>query len=399
MDSPDDIHEFDKQYTRALSSLKLNDISEKNKELLNSYRSFCKSKGNRISTITADLMVAIRLARSFDKDLDEITGTDFERQMEHLEMGHKDTFGYRKFIKKFFKWTTSGNLPTWVRDMKVPHKDTPVQPSDLLTKEEVDKLLNACTHSRDKALIATLLDSGMRIGALGTLRIKNVQLNNAGAVLYMSTTGRNQKTTAPKPFPITWSTGYLTAWLDVHPNKGEPDAPLWVSVYSTFVGKPMSYNALVQQLRTIVKRSKIKKRIHFHLFKHQKVTDMILKRFSDQQIKFQAGWTQDSNRMMKVYGNFRDEDMLTSIYSHYGLTPGNEKQVTLEKCPRCRTVLMPEARVCHQCALVLDAALNKEIETVKDKTQEMLLKAMDNPEFMKMLKTLMEQPVTQTNNR
>jgi len=395
MDSPNDIHEFDKQYMRALSSLKLTDCSEKNKELLHRYIKFCRSKGNKRSTITADLMVAIRLSRFFKKDLDQTTESDFDGLIDYLEAGKKDTFGYRKFIKKFFKWTTCGNIPGWVRDMRVPHKDTPVQPSDLLTKEEVNRLLNACTHTRDKALIAALLDSGMRIGALGTLRIKNIQMNNAGAVLYMSTTGENQKTTAPKPFPITWSTGYLTAWLDVHPNKSDPNAPLWVSVYGKFVGQPMSYNAMVQQLRVIVKRSGIKKKIHFHLFRHQKVTDMILKRFSDQQIKFQAGWTQDSNRMMKVYGNFQDEDMIKSIYSHYGLTPGDEKQVTLEKCPRCHTVLIPEARVCHQCALVLDAGLSKKLDTVGGELQTVLLRLIENPDAVAMLKDLVNKSQSQ----
>lgn len=374
---------------RALNSLKCNDCSERNKELLQRYVKFCKNRGNRKSTITADLVMAIRMSGFFKMDMDSITEADFDRLTDHLEAGKKDDFGYRKFIKKFLRWTTGDNLPKWVKDMKVPHKNTPVQPSDLLTKEEIDRLLNACTHSRDKAMIATLLDSGMRIGALGTLRIKGVQLNSAGAVLYMSTTGKNQKTTAPKPFPITWSTGYLTAWLDVHPNKGNPDAPLWVSVYSKFVGQPMSYNALVQQLRVIVKRSGIKKNIHFHLFRHQKITDMILKRFSDQQIKFQAGWTQDSSRMMKVYGNFQDEDMIKSIYSHYGLTPGDEKQITLEKCPRCHVVLVPEARVCHQCALVLDASLDKERQAIEeDVAKNAILKMMENPEVRAMFKEM-----------
>ncbi|MBE0522486.1 MAG: tyrosine-type recombinase/integrase [Candidatus Methanoperedenaceae archaeon] len=383
MTSADDIHEFDKQYNRALNKLKSGVNSEINRELLQDYVRFCRKKGNKKSTITADLMVAIRFVNLVDNDLDKLEERDLDKLIDYLEAENKDDFSYRKFAKKFFGWLTNGDLPKWIRELKVPHKDTPVQPSDLLTKSEMDALLNACMEPRDKALVATLLDSGMRIGALGTLRIKNIQHNNMGAVLYMSVTGKNQKTTAPKPVPITWSTGYLNAWLDVHPLKHDPEAPLWVSTYGKYIGNPMSYNTLVQRLRQIKKRSGVKKRIHFHLFRHQKVTTMILEKFSDQQIKFQAGWTQDSNRMMKVYGNFQDGDMVKSIYANYGLSDMGGKQVTLERCPRCHIVLVPDARVCHQCALILDSTLSKDVQEMEAGIPDALAVFMNDPEVLR----------------
>jgi hypothetical protein len=70
---------------------------------------------------------------------------------------------------------------------------------------------------------------------------------------------------------------------------------------------------------------------------------MILKGFNDQQIKFQAGWAPDSDRMLKIYGNFRDGDMVKSIYAKHGLGSEKDKPVTLKQCPRCHTVLVPEA--------------------------------------------------------
>jgi integrase/recombinase XerD len=79
----------------------------------------------------------------------------------------------------------------------------------LFTKVQLDKLLDACIQPRDKALVAVALDSTMRIGALGTLRIKGIEFNQHGALLYMSPTSQNLKTTKPKPVPLTWSTGFL----------------------------------------------------------------------------------------------------------------------------------------------------------------------------------------------
>jgi integrase/recombinase XerD len=71
-------------------------------------------------------------------------------------------------------------------------------------QKELEKLLAACEHQRDKAMIAVALDSSMRVGALGTLRIKSVVHNAYGAVLYISTTSRNIKSTKSQPVPLTW---------------------------------------------------------------------------------------------------------------------------------------------------------------------------------------------------
>lgn len=67
----------------------------------------------------------------------------------------------------------------------------------------------------------------------------------------------------------------------------------------------------------------------------------------------------------------------------------DSKPVTLEKCPRCHVVLVPEARVCHQCALVLDAGLEKELKVGEDNAQKALLKMMESPEVRAMLKEMM----------
>ncbi len=325
----------------------------------------------------------------FKKDLDTVTEDDFDRLIDGLEVKSMNDYNYRKVTKKFFKWHTGDDVPKWVRQIRLPHEETPVQPSDLLKKEHLDKLLDACEHPRDKALVAVALDSTMRVGAIGTLRIKGVEFNKNGALLYMSTTSQNLKTTKPKPVPLTWSTGFLNQWISLHPCKDDPDAPLWVNLKGAFRNKAMSYNKLRKILESAAERAGIKKRVFFHLFRHQGVTDMILKGFNDQQIKFQAGWAPDSDRMLRIYGNFRDGDMVKSIYAKHGLRSEEDKPVTLRQCPRCHTVLVPEARMCHQCALILDASLDKERHGIEDDVAEKaFLKMMENPKIMAMFKEM-----------
>ncbi|CAG0962408.1 hypothetical protein METP3_00917 [Methanosarcinales archaeon] len=387
--NPDDIHGFDKGYEAALHRLDSALISEKNKELIRAFVKNSKKKGNRKSTYTNDLNIALRMAFFYKKDLDTISEDDFDRLIDGLEVKGMNDYNYRKVTKKFFKWHTNDDVPKWVRQVRLPHEETPVQPSDLLNKEHLDRLLNACEHPRDKALVAVALDSTMRIGAIGTLRIKGVEFNQNGAIIYMSTTSQNLKTTKPKPVPLTWSTGFLNQWLSIHPCKDDPDGPLWVNLKGQHRNKAMSYNKLRKVLESAAEKAGIKKRIFFHLFRHQGVTDMILKGFNDQQIKFQAGWAPDSDRMLKIYGNFRDGDMVKSIYAKHGLRSEDDKPVTLKQCPRCHAVLVPEARMCHQCALILDASLDKERLGIEDDVAEKaLLKLMGNEKIMAMFKEM-----------
>ncbi|MCX9074189.1 MAG: site-specific integrase [Candidatus Methanoperedens sp.] len=388
MGNPDDIHNFPKRYENALQQLEKSDISQRNKELILKFGKSCKRKGNKISTIAMNLNILRWIAIAIQKDLDSLTEDDFDIFLDRLEVQGKDNSGYKKAIKKFFRFQTDDNPPKWIRELRLPQHDSPVQPADLLTTAELDILLNACKHPRDKAFIATLLDSCMRIGAIGTLRIKGVESNQCGGVLYMSPTSRNQKSTSSKPFPITWSMGYLNAWLDVHPDKNNPEAALWVSLKGDIISA-MTYPGLVMVLKRVLKRTGLTKKVHYHLFKHQKVTEMILKGYSDREIRFQAGWSPNSNHMFKIYGNFYDKDMVDSIYIRAGLSPQNKKIVTLSKCPRCHVVLVPEARVCHQCALILDASLDKERQVIEeDVAEKALLKLMENPKVMAMFKEM-----------
>jgi integrase len=320
-----------------------------------------------------------------------MTEDDFDNILESLERDKLTDYNYRKTIKKFFRWITNDNVPKWVKDIKMPLTKTPVQPQDLLTKDEVNRLLNACDNPRDKAMIAIALDSSLRIGALGTLKIKSIAQNKSGAVLYISPTSKNIKSTQPKPIPITWSVGYLNKWLDIHPLKDNLDAPLWVNLHGKTRNQLMSYKIIRQSLCNVAETAGIKKRVFFHLFRHQKITDMILNGFSEQQIKYQAGWAKGSSRMLDIYGNFMDADMVDSIFEKQGLKSRDEnsKQVTLKKCPRCDVVLISESRVCHQCALILDPGLDKELKVGEDQAQKALLKMMDSPEVRALLKEMM----------
>jgi site-specific recombinase XerD len=239
-----------------------------------------------------------------------------------------------------------------------------VQPSDILSKDEFTQLLEDCRHPRDKAIIAVFSDGGMRVGALASCRVKNVEFNQYGAMIYLSKTGVN-KTTPAKGLPLTWSAGYLNQWLAVHPFHEDPEAPLWVTLNKN--KESLSYPNIRKMKQTTAKKVGIKKSIHPHLLRHTAITNWILDGLNEQEIKHRAGWSRGSTQMFKIYANFTEKEINNSIFEKYGLKTEDKRHIILKKCPRCNNVLKPGYKFCSQCALVLDQATALKLEKDKEK--------------------------------
>jgi integrase/recombinase XerD len=281
-------------------------------------------------------------------------------------------------------------MPRWVSDMKIIRSENLVQPHELLTQEEILKMIDATNSIRNKALIAVLADSGMRIGAVGSLRIQNVMLEQKYGFLYISKTSKSQKTTGARGIPITWSTGYLSQWLSVHPCKADSNAPLWVSEVrnpKTKQFEALSCGRLFTVTKEVAKDAGVTHRVHPHSFRHKAITTWVLDKLSEQEIKHRAGWSKGSNQMFKIYANFTDAEINQSILNHYGLSK-DEKKVTLETCPRCRVTLPPDAKFCPQCSLVLDYKALADLKKYDDKMAELMERLLKSDEARKIIEKI-----------
>ncbi len=375
----DDIHSTHTGLVRAMERLRSSNISQENKEILENFVTACRLEGLAKSTVIWYANYGTRMAQrlldiGFTGTVDQIDQDIFYRLLLYLEdereMSQSSLRNYKKLIKKFFGWSCEGEPPKWVQNIKLRTIDTPVQPSDLLSQEEFDKLMEACKHPRDKAIIAVLADSGMRVGALASCRIKHAEFNQYGAILYISQTSQSKKTTAAKGIPLTWSTGYLNQWLSVHPLRDDPDAPLWVTLNQNM--EPLSYKTVRKTIATIGERAGIKKCVNPHTFRYMAITNWILDGLNEQEIKHRAGWSRGSTQMFKIYANFTDNEINDRIFEKYGLKTDDKRHVTLKACPRCNNVLRPSDKFCSQCSLVLDRESLDQIQIYEEKIPELL---------------------------
>ena len=133
---------------------------------------------------------------------------------------------------------------------------------DLLTTEEVDRIIEFAATIQDRAIFCVLFDSGRRFGEIIGLRIGDVEFDTIGAKLAVD--GKAGKDIVR----ISASAPTMTTWIDNHPARNNPAAPLWILVVSEI--RQMTHNALKIRLRKAVKRAGITKESEPYLFRHSR---------------------------------------------------------------------------------------------------------------------------------
>lgn len=363
-----DIYELDKRLARVIKAIQSSDeISENNKGLIMKFHDNCFAEGLSVARVLFLMNRLWNIARWVNKDFTEMTEEEIKElvcrigQMEYTEQTKLD---HKKVIKKFFKWLDGDDQR--VKWLKISTgKNGEKLPEELLNKEDIQKLINACHHVRDKALISVLWESGCRAGELLGMRIKSVQFDANGALVMLH--GK----TGSRRVRLVSSVPHLSNWLEHHPCRSDPEAPLWVSVGSKNHAKQVMYHCLNARLRKIANRAGVKKRINPHMFRHSRATDLA-NLLTEAQMKKFFGWTKDS-KMASVYVHLSGRDIDEAILRIHGKLDENgrvsHEQLKTQVCSVCQHENAPEAKFCLRCGRPLDF---KTLVEMEEKERELL---------------------------
>ena len=236
-------------------------------------------------------------------------------------------------------------------------------PEELLTDKEIADIVRCCLTLRDKALIATLAESGCRVSEIATMQVKHVSFEQYGARLVV-----NGKTGMRKILVVT-SSPYLQEWINSHPFNNNPNAILW---QNTQHKEFLCYHRIADILKDSAKRAGIKKRVHPHLLRHSKAT-ALASVMSDAQLKSYLGWTAGS-KMAATYVHLSGKETDDAILRANNLSVEIEKKEQELKspiCPRCRTTNSATNRFCRLCGFALNIKDAEEIIQKENETKEM----------------------------
>jgi integrase len=353
--------QFERLLERILSDKKLTSNS---KSLIKEHIAYLQAQGRDTKTLVKHLY-CLKVFVDFAEgkvDFKTLKRKDIERIIAKLESSDykpETKRNVKTVVKGFWKHALGQDefYPEPVRWLRTTlrRKDR-LQPEGILTEEDVMKMLDAANNSRDKAIIATLFDSGVRVGELLGMRKRDIDLEGSPAHLVV-----NGKT-GPRRVPILFSVPYLAAYLNEQKLR-KPDEYLW-NVAGSWAGltQRADYSAIRMMLQRVAAKAGVDKRVNPHSFRHARATDYA-SRLSDQTLKTLFGWVGGS-KMAEVYVHLSGKDIDNSVLEANGYKPVEVQAPKLKilMCPRCRLANEPTAQYCSRCGspLSIDVALLEE---------------------------------------
>ncbi len=254
-----------------------------------------------------------------------------------------------RILKSFYRWMISrehsqitlGELS----ELKSPPIDNETTaPDDLITADELTAMIQACKTHRDRAIIAVTYETGARIGEVARLRWKDVQFDKYGVKCIIDDT-KERKKRYPR---LINSTSYLAAWRNGYYGKAaEGDAYVFVSSD----GEPLKHRAISQVITRAAKRAGIKKRIHPHLFRKSRITELVKKNYQESVIK-ETFWANPDTSMFRTYLKLSEKDIDNEFLRRAGLKIESEISADDDKprqCMFCMAVNPPGSRFCRMC--------------------------------------------------
>lgn len=367
-------------------------LTEGQKGDIKRFANFCLSAELSLSRVNKYLYHLNVMAEILGKGFREATRDDIERVIIEIKSRNysiSTLHDYKVTIKKFYKWLEGNNedYPEKVRWVRTNFKEKDrIMPESLLTQQEIRKLIDSATTLRDKALISTLYEAGIRVGELLTMRIRSVDFDEYGAMI--SVTGK----TGHRRIRLVNSLPYLSNWIAHHPKRNNPDSFLWVSIGSMNHNELICYNTVRKMLGEVAEKANVKKRINPHSFRHARATFLCTKLTDAQMCKY-FGWRLGSEAI-RTYIHLSGRETDDAILKLHGIVKNDnnngEKDLEPRECPRCTVKNEPENSFCSRCGLPLTekAALEakkREKEAMEFLNSEDILEKMIDRKVREML--------------
>lgn len=339
------------------------------------------------------------IAKKLKKNFEDAQRSDIESIIAEVEgstLAPATKLSYGVSLKKFYKWINGGeeypSCVKWVRTTGKINKEK--LPEELLTEGEIKKLIEASTNPRDRALISIQWEAGCRVEEILSMQIKHVSFEKELTRIII-----NGKT-GPRRIPLIDSTPYLTEWIVNHPFKGDPSAPLWISLGNINHHQQFEYPAYRKMLQELAKKASVTKAVNPYNFRHSRAT-FLANHLKEAQLNNYFGWVQGSDSP-RVYVHMSGRDIDDTILEMRGLkTPEKKPEITLapKKCSRCGTINKSTGKFCIRCGAVLDLETAIAMEDKMKGLDEKLSSLLDDKDVKSLLKKKLKQKIMKVSDR
>jgi site-specific recombinase XerD len=363
-DSMTYIEEATKRAEKLIVAIRDNkDLATNTRKAVLEYGEHMKANGLTDRTINKNLYCLATFLKTIgSKDVLKLSKADIEKSMATLERSAysaKTKQNVKITVRAFYKHLLGQDeyfppIVRWIRTSITASKK--YMPDDILTEQDIKKMLDVTGDSRDAALIAVLYDSGARVGELLNMKVKDIDLQGTpGHARLLGKTGT-------RIVPLIFSVPYLARYIDSYTGK-KPDSPLWrkIGVWSNST-EPLDRAGVARVLEKAATRAQITKPTNPHAFRHARAT-WAANRLSDQQLKSYFGWTGGS-RMAETYVALSARDLDDAWLEANGqpIPVQHEPVLKAIPCPKCKYENPTTASYCQRCGAPLDISIAMKME-------------------------------------
>lgn len=197
--------------------------------------------------------------------------------------------GYCWVFGSYFGWLHREGIitknPMWnIGKIKIPKKE-----KEVFTEIEIEKLKQACTTIRDKAIIYFLKSTGCRISEVTNLNIDDIDFENLECVVFGK--GSKERTVYIDSVCGMFLKSYLSTRTDLNP--------------ALFVGKNnerLQPGGIRNMLNKVAEKAGVK-HVHPHKFRRTEITELVNKGMAIEQVKLLAGHEKIDTTMSYVVLN------------------------------------------------------------------------------------------------
>lgn len=264
-----------KDYDLAKRSTELVVYDDENQKVIKSFLGCLMVEGKSKGTIR-QYKYSLKWLFEFlgNRKYSEITTADIMAWLAHLKLsGAKSTSvrNQRSNVSPFFTWLYNNRMIERnpidpIKPIKVPSKE-----KSAFSSEEIDTIRSICKNPYERALVETLLSSGLRINELANLKTQDVDFDKLTVHVKNGKGGKDRTV-----FITPVAKKYLVKYLKWNKHKSE-------YVFTSRLGGRYNNNSFGEVMRDMSKRCDI--HIHPHRFRRTLATDLARKGMPIQEIQ------------------------------------------------------------------------------------------------------------------
>lgn len=301
----------------------------------------------------------------FLKAVSEIRRSKYKQNYRRQLINTGKSFGI--WLSKINKNVEAGEI----KSIELPKTQWKTKrPEDMLTPDELTRIIMAARSPRDQAFVAMVYDGSNRPIELLRLKWHDLIFDDYGA--YFLTDAKTDKERRIRLTNI--SLGYLDKWKAAHPDP-KPDQYVFCTINAVEKGiRPLTIDN-VQRIMKLLKRDTGITKLKASIFRPSRITADVSSGVELPYI-MKKNWGHLRTKMIDIYTNVDSNYLDNTALRHANMKTRDELQakkiykVESPVCPACHSVNLIGSNFCSKCLGPLTEEGKRKDEKLKERLEE-----------------------------